>query len=122
MDDLAGDLEQGRWPEPTCTAEETALHLALREAPDYLDDIEVGEFAAHQGLPVHRDDYDFGGCRDLSFQDTDVLMLYSPAHDGIEDPGGDANRQFGIGDLRAAAWFEPFQNVTPRDPGRGFRR
>ncbi|MFD4660985.1 hypothetical protein ACFWP2_35815 [Kitasatospora sp. NPDC058444] len=55
-------------------------------------------------------------------EDTDVLMLYSSRFDGIEDPDGDANRQLGVGDLRAQAWFEPFGNVTARDPHRGFRR
>ncbi|MFF2546214.1 hypothetical protein ACFVUY_27090 [Kitasatospora sp. NPDC058063] len=49
-------------------------------------------------------------------------MLYSSRFDGIEDPDGDANRQLGVGDLRAQAWFEPFGNVEARDPHRGFRR
>ncbi|MFD5565578.1 hypothetical protein [Kitasatospora griseola] len=121
VDDLAGDLEQGKWPEPTCTAEEVALHLALRDAPDYLDEVE--EYGtSHQDLPVHRDDYDFEMCGEIFFQDTDFLMLYSRRYDGIEDPDGDVNQQFGIGDLRTEAWFEPFQNVDPRDPRRGFRR
>ncbi|MFE4357733.1 MULTISPECIES: hypothetical protein [unclassified Kitasatospora] len=49
-------------------------------------------------------------------------MLYSSRFDGIGDPDGDANRQPGVGDLRAGAWFEPFGNVTARAPHRGFRR
>jgi hypothetical protein len=49
-------------------------------------------------------------------------MLFHAAHDGIEDPDGDTNRHLGIGDLRAAAWFEPFGNTPDRRPGRGFRR
>ncbi|MFJ4680298.1 hypothetical protein [Kitasatospora sp. NPDC088783] len=32
MDDLTDDLEHGRWPQPTRTTEETALHLALDDA------------------------------------------------------------------------------------------
>ncbi|MEU4117768.1 hypothetical protein AB0F71_25145 [Kitasatospora sp. NPDC028055] len=122
LDDLTDDLEHGRWPEPTCTAEELALHLALREAPSYLDEVEDNEESLHRKLPVHDDDYDFDTCKDLFFQDADVLMLYSPRFDGIEDPDDDANRRLGIGDLRPAAWFESFDNVEARDPHRGFRR
>ncbi|MDH6580436.1 hypothetical protein [Kitasatospora sp. MAP5-34] len=125
-DDLADDLERGQWPRPTCTAEELALHLAIDDAGDSAD--ELGDdsdgtgHGTHSTLPVHRDDYDFGACTDMFFQDTDVLMLYNSRFDGIEDPDGDANRQLGVGDLRAQAWFEPFGNITARDPHRGFRR
>ncbi|WP_354642924.1 hypothetical protein [Kitasatospora camelliae] len=122
LDDLARDLELGNWPEPTCTAEELALHLAIREAPSYTDEVDDNDDHPHRKLPVHSDDYDFAACSDLLFQDSDVLMLYSPRFDGIEDPDGDVNRDLGIGDLRPAAWFEPFLNVEARDPHRGFRR
>ncbi|MEU2873350.1 hypothetical protein ABZ769_29815 [Streptomyces olivoreticuli] len=119
-DDLAGDLERGNWPQPTCTAEELALHLAVRDAGDRGDDDHaVGE---HGSLPAHRDDYDFDMCAEVFFQDSDVLMLYSARCDGIEDPDDETNRYMGIGDLRPAAWFEPFLNVPARDPHRGFRR
>ncbi|MET8626309.1 hypothetical protein ABZW30_21570 [Kitasatospora sp. NPDC004669] len=125
-DDLADDLERGHWPRPTCTAEELALHLAIDDAGDSADELGDDSDGTGHGtrstLPVHRDDYDFGACTDMFFQDTDVLMLYSSRFDGIEDPDGDANRQLGVGDLRAQAWFEPFGNVTVRDPHRGFRR
>ncbi|MFB8170325.1 hypothetical protein [Kitasatospora purpeofusca] len=127
VDDLADDLEHGRWPRPTCTAEELALHLAIDDARDRAD--ELGDDSdgtgdgTHSALPTHRDDYDFDACTDMFFQDTDVLMLYSGARfDGIEDPDGDANRRLGVGDLRAQAWFEPSGNVKARDPHRGFRR
>lgn len=119
-DDLAGDLERGQWPEPTCTAEELALHLAIRDAGDRGDE---GDAAGDHGrLPTHRGDYDFDMCSEVFFQDTDVLMLYNARLDGIEDPDGETNQHMGIGDLRAAAWFEPFLNVHARDPHRGFRR
>ncbi|GAA3053133.1 hypothetical protein GCM10020229_75940 [Kitasatospora albolonga] len=121
-DDLAGDLEAGHWPEPTCTAEELTLHLALGEAPDYADETTDDPEADHHALPEHKDDYDFDTCKDVLFQDHDVLMLYSARHDGIEDPDDDTNQTLGIGDLRPAAWFHPFQNETARDPHRGFRR
>ncbi|WP_395292871.1 hypothetical protein ACF9IK_04125 [Kitasatospora hibisci] len=125
-DDLADDLEHGHWPQPTCTAEELALYLAIDDARDRVDELEDDPdetgVDTHNTLPTHRDDYDFGACTDMFFQDTDVLMLYSPRFDGIEDPDGDANRQLGVGDLRAQSWFEPFGNITARDPHRGFRR
>ncbi|WP_326811034.1 hypothetical protein OIE62_23115 [Streptomyces scopuliridis] len=119
-DDLAADLERGQWPEPTCTAEELALHLAIRDASDRGD--EDHATGRHGRLPAHRDDYDFDMCSEIFFQDSDVLMLYSARFDGIEDPDGETNQYMGIGDLRASAWFEPFLNVTARAPHRGFRR
>ncbi|MFE7278662.1 hypothetical protein [Streptomyces sp. NPDC057623] len=121
FDDLTGDLEHGRWPQPSCTAEEMALHLAIEDAPSYLDDIDTRD-TAHGTLPEHRDDYDWDACSDLFFQDHDVLMLFDARLDGIEDPDGDVNQRLGMGDLRAAAWFEPFGYPDARDPGRGFRR
>ncbi|MEU8618590.1 hypothetical protein [Streptomyces sp. NPDC048623] len=119
-DDLASDLERGQWPEPTCTAEELALHLAIRDAADH--EVEDDAASDHGRLPTHRDDYDFDMCSEVFSQDTDVLMLYNARFDGIEDPDGETNQHMGIGDLRAEAWFEPFLNVDARDPHRGFRR
>lgn len=118
-DDLAGDLECGQWPEPTCTAEELALHLAIRDAGDRGD--EGDDAGDHGRLPTYRDDYDFDMCSEVFFQDTDVLMLYNSRFDGIEDPDGETNQHMAIGGLRVAAW-EPFLNVQARDPRRGFRR
>lgn len=77
---------------------------------------------AHGTLPEHRDAYDWDACSDLFFQDHDVLMLFDSRLDGIEDPDGDVNQRLGMGDLRTAAWFEPFGYPDARDPGRGFRR
>ncbi|MFJ6727398.1 hypothetical protein ACIQPQ_21070 [Streptomyces sp. NPDC091281] len=55
--DLASDLERGERPEPTCTAQELALHFAIRDADDR--DIEGDAAGDHGRLPNHRDDYDF---------------------------------------------------------------
>ncbi|MFD4242666.1 hypothetical protein ACFWP3_13855 [Streptomyces sp. NPDC058525] len=119
-DDLAGDLERGQWPQPSCTAEELALHLAVRDAGERGDeDLDTGR---RERLPAHRDDYDFDMCSEAFFQDSDVLMLYSARFAGIEEPDDETNLRMGIGDLRASAWFEPFLNVPARDPHRGFRR
>ena len=72
--DLARDIERGGWPQPSCTAEEMALHLAIQDAPTYLEDVDDQD--GHTRLPTHRDDYDWGACSDMFFQDHDVLMLF----------------------------------------------
>ena len=121
FDDLAVDLSQGRWPEPTCTAEEMALHLALAEAPGHLEGANCDTGSRHHGLPTHPDDYNWDLCAAVLFQDADVLMLFNPALDGIEDPDSYVNKAVRIGDLRPVAWFKPFGNLTVRDPRRGHR-
>ncbi|MGW1901688.1 hypothetical protein ACWCQB_30685 [Streptomyces hirsutus] len=120
FDDLAADLARGKWPEPTCTAEEMALHLAIEDAPNYLQDRPQTD--AHHTLPEHGDDYSWDGCSDLLFQDHDVLMLFDPKLSGIADPEDPANQPMGVGDLRATAWFAPFGSHSVRDPRRGYRR
>lgn len=67
FDDLADDLDKGRWPEPTCTAEEMALHLAIEDAPTYLEDRAADD--EHHTLPRHEDDYSWDDCSELLFQD-----------------------------------------------------
>ncbi|MGW1249523.1 hypothetical protein [Streptomyces sp. NPDC002535] len=120
FDDLAADLAKGNWPNPTCTAEEMALHLAIEDAPTYLEDRPAQD--DHNSLPEHEDDYSWDSCSDLLFQDHDVLMLFHSKFTGIEDPDHPANQFMGVGDLREAAWFDPFDNRGIRDPRRGFRR
>jgi hypothetical protein len=120
-DDLVTDLEKGEVPEPRSNAEEMALHLAIRDAPRWLEVADENE-GPHNQLPEHRDDYDWDLYSEMLFQDHDVLMLFNEGLDGIEDPGDPLNREAGMGDLRPAAWFEFFNNVEPRDPNRVFRR
>ncbi len=120
FDDLAGDLQTGEWPLPTCPAEEMALHLAVQTHQD----LEVEEWLSEllASLPSHPDDEDWDGAIDSLFQDTDILGLFDPARDGMEDPSSDVNTVFQIGDYRPQAWFQTFQNMDPRYPQRGFRR
>ncbi|GGZ44324.1 hypothetical protein [Streptomyces poonensis] len=120
FDDLADDLAKGWWPDPTCTAEEMALHLAIEDAPTYLRDRPADD--QHHSLPQHEDDYTWDSCSALLFQDHDVLMLFNKSLTGIEDPDSPANQRLGMGDLRLDNWFEPFDNSAARDPRRGFRR
>jgi hypothetical protein len=121
--DLARDLEAGERPRPRCTAEEMALHLAVKDAPGCLEMAREAGDERHQALPEHDDDdYDWDRCASLLFEDHDVLMLFDTSLDGLEDPQGDLNQTYGVGDLRAAKWFQFFAHLDPRDPHRIFRR
>ncbi|WP_052757780.1 hypothetical protein [Streptomyces yangpuensis] len=104
FDDLAGDLAGGHWPEPSCTAEEMALHLAVQDVPVHLEDL--CEEDDHHTLPHHRDDYDLSH---PLLRNEDVLMLF---RSDLTGPAG----------LGRAAWFTPFDPRRTRNPRRGFRR
>jgi len=119
FDDLAGDLAAGHWPLPTCPAEEMALHLAV-QANQELDDEWLEQILTTMRSDPGDEDRD--GVTDALFQDTDILGLFDPALDGIEDPNSDANAYFQIGDYRPPAWFHTFRNMKPRDEQRGLRR
>jgi hypothetical protein len=122
-DDLAADLAAGDWPLPTCPAEELALHLILEDAPAAVEDGWTGlDEATLDALPVHPDDFDWHAMPDALFQDTDILHLFEPDLDGIDDPRNAVNIQMAIGDYRPSAWFENFANLQPRDERRDFRR
>jgi hypothetical protein len=115
FEDLADDLARGRWPQPRCPAEEMALHLALRHAASVLEDRPEAAEGQVAGLPVSAYDYDWGSCRDLFFQDEDILLLYDARFEGVEDPETEINQELGIGDYRPAAWFATFGNMEPRE-------
>ena len=86
-----------------CTAEEVALHIAIDLAKG---DTEEGldPPAPYLELPDHGDrDVDFEWMREVLFEDHDVLMLYNPALDGIENDL-DSNPL-----LHPRDWFEPFR-------------
>ncbi|MFY7069400.1 hypothetical protein ACOQFV_26380 [Nocardiopsis changdeensis] len=122
-DDLAEDLAAGREPRPRCRAEEVALFLALEsEAQVHLEMTQDREDADHEALPEHRDDYTWDFCLDILFEDHDVMLLFDPRFDGVEDPGSELNRLQAMGDMRPQSWFENFGSQDPRDPDRGFRR
>ncbi|MBO0804917.1 MAG: hypothetical protein J2P25_17815 [Nocardiopsaceae bacterium] len=121
-EDLVRDLVAGQWPQPRCTAEEMALHLAIQDAPGYLEMWQDAEDEHHEALPKHPDDYDWHACSEFLFEDHDVLMLFDEGLDGLDNPSNELNHAAGVGDLRAAAWFKPFSHLQPREPGRSFRR
>lgn len=84
------------------------MHLILSTVDDF------DEFADPtwiEQIPSHEDDDQIEWLDDLLLQDTDVLMLYSPALDGIEDSDSPINQQLGIANLHPDDWFKPFANV-----------
>lgn len=118
------DLATGRWPLPRCPAEEMALHTILLRLGDRSTDdpglaVAAGALA---GLPTHPDDLDWAGALDALVADHDILLLFDPASDGIEDPLTAENRGARIGDYRPTAWSTSFTPDLARDPARGFRR
>jgi hypothetical protein len=59
---------------------------------------------------------------EVLFQDHDILDLFDPERDGIEDPDSETNQQIAMGGYRPAVWFRTFDNMTLRDGRRLFRR
>jgi len=122
-DDLASDLAAGNWPLPTCPAEELALHLILEDVPSAAEDGWAGlDEATLDSLPKEPGDFDWDAMLDVLFQDTDILHLFEPGLDGIDNPHDALNAEMAMGDYRPSAWFQNFANMQPRDERRGFRR
>jgi hypothetical protein len=110
---LAADLADGRQPIPRCTAEEMILHLAIEDAEgDDGDPLAAPEYP--WATVAGPDDEEWEACRDLLFDDHDVLMLDEPAPDGIEELHGDTSISGRTGALRPEAWFDTFRNFEPR--------
>jgi hypothetical protein len=92
----------------TCTADEMAVHLILPMVDDF---DELADPTWIEQFPAHEDDDQIECLDDLLLQDTDVLMLYNPALDGIEDSDSPVNQQLGVANLHPKDWFKPFANV-----------
>ncbi|MEU6311487.1 hypothetical protein [Streptomyces sp. NPDC047014] len=117
FDDLAGDLAAGNRPNPTCTAERMALHLAVQDAPGHQADLCAED--DHHTLPVCEDDYDYAR---LLPPDHEVEALFHADFTGGRDLDRRADRSMGSDELAQAAWFVPFDGREVRDALRGFRR
>jgi hypothetical protein len=122
FDDLAADLAAGQLPMATCPGEEMAMHLMLRSAQGAAADGWGVPPEKLNLLPRHADDFDWDLAVEVLLQDEDILHLFDEQSDGIEDPESEENQRLRIGDYRPEAWFKPFQNATPRDGRRPFRR
>ena len=97
--------------------------MILEYAPAAVDSAWTGlDDAIISALPDHLDDFHWDAIPDALFQDTDILHLFEPDLDGIDDPHDALNVKMAIGDYRPSAWFENFANMQPRDERRGFRR
>lgn len=108
FDDLSSDLQVGRHPTPTCTAEEIALDLAIQDAERIYNDEDELVAGLEAELPASRSDYNWDTLQDVLFQDKDYEGLLS--YRGPLDP------------QEVERWFDEFGNVPPRDQRRGFRR
>ena len=94
----------------------------LRAAPEAVADRWASLADSLSRLQRHPDDYDWDLAGEVLVQDEDVLTLFDPRMDGIEDPDNESNQRMRMGDYRPASWFQPFDNRTRRDGRRGFRR
>lgn len=91
----------------TCTADELALHMVIDRADELLQEggLDIGWIDA---LPHRADDDDLDGAREYLFYDLDVLHLYDPAADGLEDPGSAVYQVERFVNLHPRDWFKPF--------------
>jgi hypothetical protein len=106
FDDLDADLQIGRHPTPTCTAEEIALGLAIQDAERLYNDEDELVTDLEADLPPSRADYNWNTLQDALFQDKDGFL----------------REPMPISPREAELWFDEFGNVPPRDRHRGFRR
>lgn len=121
-DDLAADLVAGRLPVPRCLAEEAALRLAFEDAQERLEERGFLQSSGHEAHARAEGDYDWDECARALGMNKHFPLLGDPRFDGIDDPASEENARLGLGDLRPARWFEPYEGVDPRDRERGFRR
>ena len=93
----------------TCTGEEMALHLVIDLAEAFVYDGVFDDDNAVRRLPnLRAHDDDFGRAREILFHDHDVLNLFDPALDGIEDSGALENIELRLVNLHPRQWFAPF--------------
>ncbi|MET8825996.1 hypothetical protein ABZX40_13065 [Streptomyces sp. NPDC004610] len=122
FDDLAADIRAEEWPQPTCTGEEMALHIAIDHASSRVVDEPDVVTMITEKVPPHHDDWDWSLCISTLFEDTDVLFLFEPWNQGVEDPDSFIHQVMGLANLEAQDWFTPFYSDRGRPPERGFRR
>jgi len=91
----------------TCTADEVALHMVIDRAEELEDE---GLFCGGwiDALEQQADD-DFLGAEDMLFRDFDVLLLFDPSLDGVEDPDSEAYQAEGFENLHPRDWFKTFE-------------
>ncbi|MGH9158321.1 MAG: hypothetical protein ACRD1K_21350 [Acidimicrobiales bacterium] len=97
----------------SCTGEEMALHLVIDLAEAHLaDGVLDSDLPGVAALPDHGPkDADFDSMRTNLFKDNDVLMLYDPLMDGIEDPEDEIGQLERVINLHPRDWFTPFSSA-----------
>ncbi len=97
---VAWKLEQPTsWP-LACVGEQLALRALIERAEMELD--------------LQGKEADYGDFWELAFPDTDILMLFDPAWDGIED--SDIADYLGARALAPKNWFDPLYDIVPVHP------
>jgi len=90
-----------------CTADEVALHMVVDRAEELEDEgFFDGGWIDALG---QRDDDDFLGVKDMLFRDFDVLLLFDPSLDGVEDPDSEAYQAERFENLHPRDWFRTFE-------------
>ena len=86
------------------------MHLVIDLAEAHLaDGVLDADLPGVAALPDYGPlDEDFDSMRTDLFKDNDVLMLYDPRLDGIEDPEDNIGRQERVVNLHPNDWFTPF--------------
>lgn len=108
----------GAFPLARCTGEEFALHIVISYAA-MADAQGVGPEPEDYGLQLipEPDDDDYAAAHDALFADEDILMLFDPLLDGIEDVNSDVNQRLALGPyLHPSRWFDPFTTYVDADP------
>ncbi|MGH3848212.1 MAG: hypothetical protein ACRDRT_00610 [Pseudonocardiaceae bacterium] len=97
----------------SCTGEEMALHLVIDLAEAHLaDGVLDADLPGVAALPDHGPkDADFDSMRTNLLKDNDVLMLYDPLMDGIEDPEDEIGQLERVINLHPRDWFTPFSSA-----------
>lgn len=92
----------------TCTADELVIHIII----DTLTSLDADDVLANQpwlaALPNGPGFDELEAARELCLQDNDVMMLFNPALDGIEDPVDPVQERQGAANLHPRDWFSPF--------------
>ena len=106
---IAARLAGGRFASSqlaSCTGEEMALHLVIDSAEAAVSDETI---PLDDSLPADPErDRDFEWAREVLFRDHDVLLLFNPSLDGIEDNDSDLSQRHMFANLHPRRWFLPF--------------
>lgn len=111
-------LAAGAFPIARCTGEEFALHIVVAAAAG-LHEQGMGPDPTDHGMQLMPDpDVDeLAEAHHRLFEDQDILMLFEPLLDGIEDAESSDNQRRFIGPyLHPSRWFDTFPGYDQADP------